>query len=105
MYSTGKRVVVVGGEPRLERVHKMALCLEAQSLEWISSSKTRQIQSLVSRMEQKTVDIVIVLQGLVSHKAADSIFAQKNQCDVVLAKSYGETQLKAAVERLEERKK
>ncbi|MCB9508159.1 MAG: hypothetical protein H6697_10930 [Myxococcales bacterium] len=104
-HTAGRRAVIVGGEPRPQRIDALQRAFRFESVEWIANSEgLRRVQSLVSRMKSGSVDIVICLRAFSSHKVYDAIFdATDVQADRVLADTYGVTQVKLAIERLDGR--
>lgn len=100
----GKHAVIIGGDPRQERIPRIQDAFRFESLEWVRSESggTRRLESLISRMENGNVDVVIALRAFSSHTITDRIFdARKRatECFVALADNYGETQIRLAIER------
>lgn len=102
--TAGKRAVIIGGDPRQERIPRIQEAFRFDSLEWVRSESggTRRLESLITRMENGNVDVVVALRAFSSHTITDRIFdARKRapECFVALADNYGETQIRLAIER------
>lgn len=98
----GKTAVIVGGDPRPERVTRLKKAFRFASLDWIDNptGAGRGVDSLVQRMHNGTVDVVIVLRAFSSHKVSDKVFANRCEgCLVVLADTYGVNQVRLGIER------
>lgn len=101
-HTRGKRAVIVGGDPRSERVQRLQQTFGFAELDWVdnASGGVRIADSLTKRMRNGTVDLVIVLRAFSSHKLSDKIFAARDgSCAVVLADTYGVTAVQLAIER------
>lgn len=100
--TTGQTAVIVGGDPRPERREKLRDAFGFKHVEWIPNPKEngRGLDSLVQRMHNGTVDVVIALRAFSSHKVTDKLFANSNApCRLILADSYGVNQVRMAIER------
>ena len=96
----GKRVVIVGGDPRPDRAEKLKATFEFATLEWLDGSTVRKVQPLVTRMKNGSVDLVLVLRAFNSHRLTDAIFAaDAPTCQIVLTDGYGVTQVRLGLER------
>lgn len=101
-YTEGRSAVIVGGEPRAQRVDALRRVFRFGELEWIANSDkgTRRVQALTNRIKQGSVDLVICLRAFSSHKLYDAVFdVDAPRCDRVLADTYGVTQIRLAIER------
>lgn len=88
----GKRMAIVGGDRRPERADAIAATFQLAEVDWIEcrEDSPRPIQSLVERMRNQSVDLVVILQRYVSHSHSDAIFAaEQGACRVIMAYSYG----------------
>lgn len=96
----GRRVVIVGGDPRPERAARLRAAFEFADVEWIEGNTTRKIDGLKERMRSGSLDLVVVLRAFNSHKVSDAIFGVKSEtCVAVLADGYGVTQVRLGLER------
>ncbi len=96
----GRRVVIVGGDPRPERATRLRAAFEFGEIEWMEGNTTRKIDGLKERMRNGNLDLVIVLRAFNSHKVSDAIFGVKSStCMTVLADGYGITQVRLGLER------
>lgn len=101
-FTRGKHAVMVGGEPRPQRVETLENAFEFASLEWIARPTTgsRQVDPIVERMRNGNLDVVIGLRAFCSHAVTHKLFhSRASGCLVVLAHSYGLEQVKQAIER------
>lgn len=98
----GKSVVIVGGEPRAERVARLKEAFGFGGLEWLdgAAASGKNVDSLVRRMRSGNVQIVIVLRAFSSHKLSDKVFKfESEKCVRVLADTYGVLQVRLGLER------
>ena len=101
-HTKGKVAVIVGGEPRQERLVRLRSTFGFCELDWLQGVDKggRSVDSLVQKMRNGTVDLVIVLRAFSSHKVSDKIFGVEDpQCTRVLADTYGVNQVRLAIER------
>ena len=101
-HTDGRSAVIVGGDPRPERVARLQEEFGFASLEWIdnASGAGKRLDSLLERMRHGTVDMVIMMRAFSSHTLTDATFGLKDRaCDLVLADTYGVTQVRLAIER------
>lgn len=101
-YTRGKRAVIVGGEPRAQRVEAIQQAFGFADVQWVPKTDkgARKVQALVERMKNGTIDLVICLRAFSSHKLYDAVFdVAEPQCERVLADTYGVTQIRLAIER------
>lgn len=98
----GARAVVVGGDSRPERVEALQQAFGFGEVEWIdgASGPSPRMNSLLTKMRNGTVDLVIALRAFSSHALTDAIFGLDDpDCHVVLADTYGVQQVRLAIER------
>ncbi len=98
----GKTVMIVGGEPRPERIVRLKAAFDFGSLDWLDNPTqgVRAVDGVVQKMRSGTLDLVIVLRAFSSHKVSDKIFANRGPgCDVILADTYGINQVRFGIER------
>lgn len=101
-HTDGRSAVIVGGAPRPERVARLHEEFGFASLEWIdnASGAGKRLDSLLERMRHGSVDMVIMMRAFSSHTLTDATFGLKDRaCDLVLADTYGVTQVRLAIER------
>ncbi len=101
-HTDGLRVVMVGGEPRRERIEPTRNAFRFASLEWVESSidGTRRIESLVESMNAGNVDLVITLRAYSSHVVSEKLFRSRSkQCRVILSDNYTWASLQRAIAR------
>lgn len=98
----GKRLLIIGGDGRQERVPKICAAFGLLSVEWADLPKNapRAKDSVVERIERGNFDFVVCLQRFVSHELTDAVWA----CDApdvvrILARGYGIGQLQRGFER------
>jgi hypothetical protein len=97
----GRSVVMVGGDPREPNRQRLEKLFELRSLEWPDVAGPRKLGAVVARIRGGTVDIVVVLKGLVDHKQSEPIIAAAKDAKVAwaLAESYGAASIKAGLDR------
>lgn len=98
----GKRAIVVGGDPRPERIARLKEVFEFTDVDWLPdpTNGTRHLDSLVQRMKNGSIDLVIVLRAFSSHRVSDRVFnCEGANCLRVLADTYGVNQVRLAIER------
>jgi hypothetical protein len=101
-HTRGKVAVIVGGEPRPERLVRLRSAFDFAELDWLQGidKAGRSVDSLVQKMRNGTVDLVIVLRAFSSHKVSDKVFGVEDpKCVRVLADTYGINQVRLAIER------
>lgn len=100
-HTAGKKAVIVGGEPRAERLKRLEEAFRFSELEWLDKAHSGgAIDSIVERMRSGSLDMVIALRAFSSHKLTDKLFAnQCETCRLVLADTYGVTQVRLGIER------
>jgi hypothetical protein len=93
----GKDVVMLGGEAREERRVALEDAFQMASLTWVPHNRPKQIESLIERASQGTVDIVLV-NKFVSHKDT-TLLQQKSIVPIISMRlGYGVTAAKTAIE-------
>ncbi len=97
----GKSVVMVGGEPREANRLRLERQFEVGSLEWLDIQGPRKVAAVVARIRKGSIDIVVLLKGLIDHSQSDSIIAAAKESSVAwaLVESYGATSIKAGLDR------
>jgi hypothetical protein len=97
----GRDAVIVGGDQREPNRVRLERAFELRSLEWLESPGPRKVEALVSRIQRGTVDIVVLLKGLVDHKQSEPVIAAAKASNVAwaLAEGYGITAVKASLDR------
>ena len=100
----GRTAMLIGGDPRAERIPRLLEMFRFASVEWVPSESrgTRRLDAVVAKMESGTVDVVIVLRAHSKHTITERIFAARKSapdCFVVLADNFGETQIRLGIER------
>ncbi len=66
---SGKRVALVGGEPQAEAQDRFGKALGATICDWVSTEGGRNPQALLSAIQHKTVDVVLVLRRFMGVEA------------------------------------
>jgi hypothetical protein len=97
----GKHAAIAGGTPREERRIKLERAFALAELDWPEIANPRKVEGLVRRIESGTVDLVILIQNLINHSAADSLVDACKAASVplVLTQGYGISGLRAALEK------
>jgi|GEM_PF-1832879 len=97
----GKRAVIVGGDPRPDRVERLREVFGFEQLEWAEdATSARRLDALVQRMRNGAFDVVVVLRAFSSHRLSDAVFGEDAApCLRVLADTYGVHQVRLAIER------
>ena len=100
-FTRGQRAVIVGGDPRPDRVERLRDVFGFASLDWLEdATSARRLDALLQRMRNGSVDVVIVLRAFSSHRLSDAVFAANDTpCLRVLADTYGVHQVRLAIER------
>jgi len=96
----GLRVVLVGGSPREPRRSKLQRRLGCAALEWREAGRPRELEALIHRIAQGSVDIVLVLCSLISHKDADRVVDSARVHGVrvgMVPRGYGEAAIRHAI--------
>jgi hypothetical protein len=98
----GRRLLIVGGDGRQERVPKIRAAFALAEVEWadLPQNAPRAKDAMVQRIEGGKYDFVVCLQPFISHELSDAVFGvrQSGVC-CMLAGGYGIGQLRAAFER------
>ena len=97
----GRHAVIVGGDQREKSRERLEACFGFASLEWSDTNAPRRIEALARRVEQRSVDLVIVLSRFISHSESKCVLDAAKAADVpwLLAESYSVTSIKSAMER------
>jgi nucleotide-binding universal stress UspA family protein len=85
-------MVILGGDRRPERAEAIQQTFALAEVDWIEcrEDSPRPVQTLVERIRNQTVDLVVVLQRYVTHSHSDAVFAaEQGSCRVLMAHSYG----------------
>jgi hypothetical protein len=93
----GKDVVMLGGEVREERRVALEEAFQMALFTWLPQNRPRQIESLIERASQGTVDIVLV-NKFISHTDTTRL-QQKSIVPIISMRlGYGVTAVKTAIE-------
>ncbi|RAL20666.1 hypothetical protein DL240_15220 [Lujinxingia litoralis] len=99
------RVVMVGGDSRPGAQARIEQIFEPASFEWITvngGENVRQVQALAGRMQQGSVDVVILLTAFVSHKISDQVTEAAGKSNgvhlVYINRGYGIARLRQGFE-------
>ncbi|MEY3012691.1 MAG: hypothetical protein RIT45_1426 [Pseudomonadota bacterium] len=98
----GRRLLIVGGDGRQERVPKIETAFGLASAEWADLPKNapRAKDAMVARIENGNYDFVVCLQRFVSHELTDAVWAANAEgVTKILSEGYGIGQLQRAFER------
>jgi hypothetical protein len=68
-----KRVILLGGEPREPARVRLENAFVMAELEWIPGDNPRRLDSVVERVHQHKVDLVLVLQQWNAHKVTNKL--------------------------------
>ena len=68
-----KRVILLGGEPREPARVRLENAFAMSELEWIPGDNPRRLDSVVERVHQHKVDLVLVLQQWNAHKVTNKL--------------------------------
>ena len=97
----GKVVVILGGDPRPEAKDRIAEAFRFREVTW-ETTDSRRVQSVRERVLRHSVDMVVLLRQLLSHKVSEAITPACNQAGVpfvVVDTGYGVTQVRLGIER------
>lgn len=100
-YTRDKHALLVGGDKRERTVERFQEVFGFATLEWDSGWQPRRIEALARRIEQGSVDIVILLARFLSHKAWDSLVPVCKEAGVpfiLVERGYGVSQVQATME-------
>lgn len=98
----GRRAAMVGGDPREEPRSRIENHFGLASLDWRDLDQVRHLESLASRIRSGGIDLVILLQSLLSHDASDSIVEACQTANVpfvAVERGYGVERIRMAIER------
>lgn len=99
----GKRLAIIGGEAREERLEDLRNTFRLAHAEWIENlgSDPRKMDALLTRLQAGTLDGVILLRPWTSHTLTDRLFPmRRDDALILLADGYRNHQVRAAIERL-----
>lgn len=100
-YTSGKRAIIVGGDPRNEVIDRVKEAFGFQTVEWPSFDPKR-VQSLSTRVRKGSVDVVIFLVNFVNHSAQEILAPACRDAGATFAlvpHGYGVTAIRHAIER------
>ena len=90
--TTGKRLLIVGGDSRPHHVQRIQMTLGFSAVEWIETRSSDPLgRKAVGAVEQSRADIVIVLIGLVRHAHAKRLSAACKQSGTILIRYRGKS--------------
>jgi hypothetical protein len=97
----GRSVVMVGGDPREPNRLRLERAFQLRSLEWPDISGPRKVDAVTARVRRRSMDIIVLLKGLVDHKQSEPIIAAAKESSVAwtLAEGYDVTSVKASLDR------
>lgn len=87
-YTTGKRILLVGGTPDEQRRQKLELLLDAQ-VAWVRHERNdgpAQIQRAAEQVSSGSHDIVVYFLGFLSHKATGIVDESAQSRNVLIAR-------------------
>ena len=88
----GKRLLIVGGDPRPQHVQRIQMTLGFSAVEWIETRSSDPLgRKAVGAVEQSRADIVIVLIGLVRHAHAKRLSATCKESGTLLVRYRGKS--------------
>ena len=88
----GKRLLIVGGDPRPHHIRRIQMTLGFSAVEWIETRSSDPLgRKAVGAVEQSRADIVIVLIGLVRHAHAKRLSAACKESGTLLVRYRGKS--------------
>ena len=97
----GMRIVMYGGSPREEARENLERRPGIGTLEWPESDKQGRIDAIVESVEAGTIDVLLVLGGLVNHKESVPLIAAPRRSGTpyaVVETGYGIGAVRGAME-------
>ena len=101
-----KHAVIIGGDPRAQAKRRIEETFGLASLQWEDTDPQR-VRSLCTRVEQGSVDLVLIVRSYISHKTIDGLMPACKSSGVAVAVvdiGYGTTQVQLAIERYGQQK-
>ena len=104
-YVSGRSIAIIGGDCRVATKQKIEEVFEPSSLSWPKVTKKggmRRVKAMCERIENHSVELVLVLNRFISHKASKKIIKACKKAGVpyaCLERGYGVVQMIEAIER------
>lgn len=104
-YVAGRTIAIIGGDRRDSAADRIAESFKPAMLVWPKVTKKggmRRVTSMCSRIDNQSIDLVLVLNRFISHKASNKIIGACKKANVPYAcieRGYGVAQLAEAIER------
>ena len=104
-YVAGRTIAIIGGDRRDSAADRIAESFKPAALVWPKVTKKggmRRVTSMCSRIDNQSIDLVLVLNRFISHKASNKIIGACKKANVPYAcieRGYGVAQLAEAIER------
>ena len=101
-WTRGKRIMLIGGDPRPERVEPIRQAFDFADVEWVhisESSGTLRLGAAEEKLRNGRYDAVIVLSQYCSHTISDRMFELRREVPVVLSNAYGIGNLRMGIEK------
>jgi hypothetical protein len=98
----GRRALIVGGEVREEARTRIAEVFGFGELQWCPTDRLRRMDGLASSIRQGSIDLVLILQSFVTHKAAQMVVHACRDAGTTFAcveRGYGVERICQAIER------
>ena len=104
-YVSGRSIAIIGGDRRAAAMQKIGEVFEPSNLAWPKVTKKggmRRVKAMCERIENRSIELVIVLNRFISHKASKKIIASCKKAGIPYAcieKGYGIDRMVEAIER------
>lgn len=104
-YVSGRSIAIIGGDHRVTTMQKIEEVFEPSSLSWpkvTPKSGMRRVKAMCERIENRSVELVLVLNRFISHKASKKIIKACKKAGVpyaCLERGHGVAQMVEAIER------
>ena len=98
----GKKVVIVGGDGRQERIPELQKAFGFAQLDWpeLPKNAPHAVKALIHKMRRGHYDFAIVLQQYISHSTSNAVFDVKcNGFKAIMAEGYGIGQIRRGFEK------
>jgi len=100
-HTRGKRMVIVGGDPRPGALERIQTTFGFADGDWDSAYSTTRLDALAAQIENGNVDMIIFLCRWVSHMAWDIIVPACKAADIPFLRiesGYGVSQIRVSIE-------
>ncbi len=83
LYTSGKHILILGGDLGKGRLQELKTTLQPASLRWDAGWDTRRVHHLADAIKAGSVDLVILLVRFLNHNASTTIVAAAKASSVV----------------------